>query len=1024
MPNINDWLNNILTARYGEEVRGSIYNSIKLFNETLNNTSSQFNKDAAAVKESITVAQQAATTAQTAATTATTAKTAAETAKTAAETAKTGAEKAKTDARAYADITAGYVNEANAAATRAEAARDDTIEAKDVSVAAILQQQAESAQAVINTGNTVKDEITAKTTESVNAVKTQETASKAAVTAAGDEVADAITAKTTEAVAAVGTAEADALQKIGDAADDIISGGDSLYVKKTGDTITGIVKAPAPLENADDGQLATVGFVKSNSTKNAVTKEGTSVVIGDIQVPNPETESSVVPRSYADGNGYTQAVHDGFSVKFNENVYKNNVRVSGYNFRMISASTATNNQYALAGIIHSANGGMSTVLHISGAMGEHTQADIIDIYVETARNNFMRAVNVSPRQWLDKKVNLKIFMTNPTDTTSDFYIYVQKQTYQWVSAQLFLQPLTRVDILEAPENPVVDNDNLWTDTPEGELVYDWSTDTNEYTEHADAVPYQYAKAAGFPGSENDYKRDLANTPFIIERRFDNFGKAGHVLLASANATVNSGNAFGNLIVEGHIRLYESTNHFNAVINNRLANNNVSLNALGDRRYYVDNINLELWKNTDNKYELYLVSTATAGEYAMLGLSLYEHGPNKQWNINQDSMPLANDKFISGDIPGTKVWDLKTAWGSTSRTQITKEEVLSTLNGVDQDLVINGINENESHRLSFRLTGFTTQQAQIFSQINADNGPVFRFLARTESGGAWHSPILRGVGAPVADVDAVNYATLKSYVAANAGGFTPANNAGAHNSIYRGKSLGATITSAQLTAIKNGTFDDLYIGDYWTSSNINYRIAEFDYQPGSKHNIILIPDQPLMSASYFPGGKKNTDSWTKNMCANFTPPNIPASLVANTNVKSFEVMQGQNWRPLTGEFAYVEWVSKKAWFPSEQQIFGNEVYSHFHGIESALFLTAQEGYAYETDSQFALFRLNPNLIASTNGNPYWLCDTYPVKNVSNYHTYGIKVNYGTRLCEQIYDAADNLTSSVTAYLRPYYVIEPV
>lgn len=37
----------------------------------------------------------------------------------------------------------------------------------------------------------------------------------------------------------------------------------------------------------------------------------------------------------------------------------------------------------------------------------------------------------------------------------------------------------------------------------------------------------------------------------------------------------------------------------------------------------------------------------------------------------------------------------------------------------------------------------------------------------------------------------------------------------HNSIYRGKSLGSTITDAQWNAIKNGTFDDMFLGDYWT-----------------------------------------------------------------------------------------------------------------------------------------------------------------------------------------------------------------
>ena len=55
-----------------------------------------------------------------------------------------------------------------------------------------------------------------------------------------------------------------------------------------------------------------------------------------------------------------------------------------------------------------------------------------------------------------------------------------------------------------------------------------------------------------------------------------------------------------------------------------------------------------------------------------------------------------------------------------------------------------------------------------------------------------------------------------------------NNAGAHNSIYRGKYLGSSVTAEQYTAISSGTFEDLYIGDYWTIGGVNYRIAAFNY----------------------------------------------------------------------------------------------------------------------------------------------------------------------------------------------------
>lgn len=77
-----------------------------------------------------------------------------------------------------------------------------------------------------------------------------------------------------------------------------------------------------------------------------------------------------------------------------------------------------------------------------------------------------------------------------------------------------------------------------------------------------------------------------------------------------------------------------------------------------------------------------------------------------------------------------------------------------------------------------------------------------------------------------------------------------NNAGAHNAIYRGKSLGSSVTTAQYSVISAGTFDDMYIGDYWTIGGVNYRIAAFDYYLNcgdtscTKHHVVLVPDTCL------------------------------------------------------------------------------------------------------------------------------------------------------------------------------------
>lgn len=73
------------------------------------------------------------------------------------------------------------------------------------------------------------------------------------------------------------------------------------------------------------------------------------------------------------------------------------------------------------------------------------------------------------------------------------------------------------------------------------------------------------------------------------------------------------------------------------------------------------------------------------------------------------------------------------------------------------------------------------------------------------------------------------------------------NAGAHNATYRGKALGSEVTDAQWATIAAGSFNDLYIGDYWTKVGINYRIAAFDYNPNTKHHVVIVPDTSLYKA---------------------------------------------------------------------------------------------------------------------------------------------------------------------------------
>lgn len=82
------------------------------------------------------------------------------------------------------------------------------------------------------------------------------------------------------------------------------------------------------------------------------------------------------------------------------------------------------------------------------------------------------------------------------------------------------------------------------------------------------------------------------------------------------------------------------------------------------------------------------------------------------------------------------------------------------------------------------------------------------------------------------------------------------NAGFHNAIFRGKDITNYLDDGSLwEKISSGTFEDLYIGDYFLKNNIKWRVASFDYylHTGSaehyltKHHAIIIPDCSLLNS---------------------------------------------------------------------------------------------------------------------------------------------------------------------------------
>lgn len=73
-------------------------------------------------------------------------------------------------------------------------------------------------------------------------------------------------------------------------------------------------------------------------------------------------------------------------------------------------------------------------------------------------------------------------------------------------------------------------------------------------------------------------------------------------------------------------------------------------------------------------------------------------------------------------------------------------------------------------------------------------------------------------------------------------------------LWRGKKLGSAVTAAQYAQISAGTFQGMFLGDYWEIGGRIWRIVDFDYWLGcgdtacTTHHLVIMPDRTLYNAS--------------------------------------------------------------------------------------------------------------------------------------------------------------------------------
>lgn len=217
----------------------------------------------------------------------------------------------------------------------------------------------------------------------------------------------------------------------------------------------------------------------------------------------------------------------------------------------------------------------------------------------------------------------------------------------------------------------------------------------------------------------------------------------------------------------------------------------------------------------------------------------------------------------------------------------------------------------------------------------------------------------------------------------------------HNSYPRCKYLGTSITDAQNTAIKTRTYDDLFIGDYWTINGVNWRIVAIDYYYNvgdtnfDKGNIIVMPDTVLYSA------QMNT--------TNTTAGAYLGSLMRTQNLNSARTIAQNafgshlaNHRIVLANSVDTSGPSGWGWYdsdgvelPDEVQIYGTRIWS-----------SSLKGYDVATQKyQFPLLALAPQFVNTRQ--TYWLQD---VSSGSVSSGFALVSNYGFA---DYYDASFSL-----------------
>lgn len=241
-----------------------------------------------------------------------------------------------------------------------------------------------------------------------------------------------------------------------------------------------------------------------------------------------------------------------------------------------------------------------------------------------------------------------------------------------------------------------------------------------------------------------------------------------------------------------------------------------------------------------------------------------------------------------------------------------------------------------------------------------------------------------------DADAGKFAAtaemVEQAVSVFMAGFSPE----MHRNIFRGRCLGESITAGQLAVIRDGSFADLYVGDYWEINETKYRIADINYwrnvgypesEKVQKPHILIVQDTALGS------GQMSAGNSTSGGYKSSAMKTVRLNQIANSLPDAFK-----NILISHKMFSDGSWVNASVDLMNEVMVHGTYICTDGNNRQTS------------DTQQLALFRLVPEL--KVVGVNYWL------RNVAGSQTYTLISQYG--------DASSDMATS-TYGVRPVFAV---